>query len=184
MSSFDSWLKLAGIKGLGLAKKIQLLRFFGTVHAIFSARRHELVDCLNEHFANIILNTPDPDSATKARLEQWLSHTGHHLLTWDSPAYPASLLEAFDPPLMIYAHGDMTLLKRPAVSIVGSRNASEQGRINAQFFAEQLGSHGYTIISGMASGIDTAAHEGALKTPASTIAVLGTGIDRIFTLQK
>ncbi len=94
--------------------------------------------------------------------------------------YPHALLESPDPPLLLYAIGRLELLHAPALAIVGSRHASVQGRQNASAFAAHLGGAGFTIVSGLALGIDGAAHEGALGSAGSTIAVVATGLDQVY----
>jgi DNA processing protein len=107
---------------------------------------------------------------------------GRHIVTLGDVAYPAALLQTADPPLLLYAQGRLELLQRPALAIVGSRNPTPQGADNARAFALHLARSGYTIVSGLALGIDGAAHEGALAAggDASTIAVVGTGMDRVY----
>jgi DNA processing protein len=102
------------------------------------------------------------------------------LLTLQDPDYPPLLAEIPDPPLMLYIRGRAELLHGAALAIVGSRNASVQGQANARAFARALAEAGLTIVSGLALGIDTAAHDGALHGCASTVAVIGTGADRIY----
>ena len=104
----------------------------------------------------------------------------YHIVTLGDPGYPAALLETADPPLFLYAQGRLDLLGAPALAIVGSRHASAQGLDNARAFAEHLSRAGITIVSGMALGIDGSAHEGGLAGRGSTIAVVGTGLDRIY----
>jgi len=94
--------------------------------------------------------------------------------------YRARLLDLSDPPIVLYAHGRRELLAQPALAIVGSRNATRQGAQNASSFAAHLGRAGLCIVSGLARGIDAAAHEGALASGSSTIAILGTGIDIVY----
>jgi DNA processing protein len=98
----------------------------------------------------------------------------------DHPEYPKALLEVSDPPALLYCVGRLDLLHRPALAIVGSRNATAQGARNAQAFARALSDAGLTIVSGLALGVDAAAHLGGLEGPSSTIAVLGTGIDVVY----
>ncbi|KTC82691.1 protein smf [Legionella cherrii] len=104
----------------------------------------------------------------------------HHILTWDSPDYPALLKEIIDPPIVLYVKGQLACLKQPKLAVVGSRNPTITGRENARQFAKAIASHGVTIVSGLALGIDAEAHEGCLEAGGQTIAVLGTGIDRIY----
>ncbi|EWS54162.1 DNA protecting protein DprA [Methylibium sp. T29] len=96
------------------------------------------------------------------------------------PAYPRALLETADPPLLIHAVGRLALLNAPSVAVVGSRNPTPQGAENARAFATALSHAGLTVVSGLALGIDGAAHDGALAGEGSTIAVVGTGLDRVY----
>lgn len=115
----------------------------------------------------------EPDAATRT----WLEAPGHALLGWLDPDYPPALRDAPSPPLGVFVEGDVALLWRPAVAIVGSRAPTAGGRDNAAAFARALGAAGFVVASGMAAGIDTAAHQAALAAGAPTVAVLGTGPD-------
>ncbi|ARM34666.1 DNA-protecting protein DprA [Legionella longbeachae] len=111
----------------------------------------------------------------------WLNAAeDHHLLTWDSPEYPALLKEITDPPLVLYAKGQLSCLQQPKLAIVGSRNPTVTGSENARMFAKSISAYGVTIVSGLALGIDAQAHMGCLEAGGQTIAVLGTGIDCIY----
>jgi len=111
----------------------------------------------------------------------WLDRAcDHHLLTWDSPQYPILLKEISDPPVVLYAKGELSALKQPKLAIVGTRNPSVTGRENARNFAKALSAEQITIVSGLALGIDAEAHMGCLESGGQTIAVLGTGIDCIY----
>lgn len=113
-----------------------------------------------------------------AATEAWLAGgPGRVFWTLGDPGYPAPLLETADPPVALFADGDPAWLAQPMLAIVGSRNASAQGLDNARAFAQALGDAGYTVVSGLAAGIDGAAHEGALAGSGGTIAVIGTGPD-------
>ena len=101
-------------------------------------------------------------------------------MTLADSAYPRMLLEIEDPPLLLYAKGNPDLLNRPALAVVGSRNGTAQGLRNAEAFAKAFSVSGLTIVSGLALGIDAAAHRGGLAGAGSTIAVLGTGIDVVY----
>jgi len=103
-----------------------------------------------------------------------------HLLTWADAEYPAALLQTADPPPLLYALGDLARLRQPAVAIVGSRGATAQGLDHARHFGRALSQAGVAVVSGLALGIDGAAHEGALEGTGSTIAVVGTGLDRVY----
>lgn len=106
------------------------------------------------------------------------------MLTLADPAYPPPLLHSADPPLMLYVQGDLALLQAPSIAIVGSRQCTAQGRDNAQRFATVLAEAGWCVVSGLALGIDAAAHRGALLAAGGrTLAVLGTGPDRLYPSQ-
>jgi DNA processing protein len=111
---------------------------------------------------------------------QWLESPGRQLLALGDADYPQALLQIADPPTILFAMGDVRLLNRPCVAIVGSRNATRQGLIDAHAFAAALSDAGYSIVSGLALGIDAAAHRGGLAGVSSSIAVVGTGLDRVY----
>jgi len=112
---------------------------------------------------------------------EWLAQSpDNHFLTKNSPEYPDLLKEIADPPVVLYAQGQLASLKQPRLAVVGSRNPSHSGNDNAKHFAKELSRHGITIVSGLALGIDAQAHIGTLEAGGSTIAVLGTGIDCIY----
>jgi DNA processing protein len=114
----------------------------------------------------------------------WLHEAeNHHLLTWESADYPVLLKEITDPPLVLYAKGQITAFNKPQLAIIGSRNPSITGRDNAKSFAKALATHGITIVSGLALGIDAQAHLGCIEAGGQTIAVMGTGIDGIYPRQ-
>jgi DNA processing protein len=115
-----------------------------------------------------------------ARALEWAQRPGHALVALDHPAYPKALLEISDPPPLLYTVGRLELLSHPALAVVGSRNATAQGARNAQAFARALSDAGLTIVSGLALGVDAAAHRGGLEGRNSTIAVLGTGVDVVY----
>lgn len=114
-----------------------------------------------------------------ARTISWLSQKGHFLLTIEDPDYPPSLLEIFDPPFVLYGAGHPEVLKEPAVAVVGARRPSPYGRAAAEKLANDLAASGLIIVSGLARGIDSAAHWGALSS-GKTVAVLGSGLDDIY----
>jgi DNA processing protein len=117
------------------------------------------------------------------RVEQdlaWLEHTGHYLLTLYDPNYPPQLKQIADPPPLLFVRGNINLLATPQIAIVGSRNPSPLGDCTAEEFANEMAMRGLTITSGLALGIDAAAHRGALRASGHTIAVFGTGPDRVY----
>lgn len=116
-----------------------------------------------------------------AATETWLTGgPGRAVWTLGDATYPSLLLQTADPPVLLFADGDPAWLARPMLAIVGSRNASAQGLDNARAFAQALGDAGYTVVSGLAAGIDGAAHEGALAGTGGTVAVIGTGPDIVY----
>jgi DNA processing protein len=110
----------------------------------------------------------------------WLKQSGNSVITLADAAYPKLLLEIPDPPLLLYCRGNAELIGRPALAIVGSRNATVQGIGTAEKFARAFSEAGLTIVSGLAQGIDAAAHRGGLAGGGLTIAVLGTGVDNVY----
>jgi DNA processing protein len=173
-----SWLRLALTPGFGAAAIRAMLRQYGLPQAILQRRRSELAAYARPE-ALASLDSPQVDGAV-ARALEWASAPGHHVVTLADEAYPRLLLEIGDPPPLLYAAGSLELLQRPALAVVGSRNATAQGERNAESFARALSDCGYTIVSGLAMGIDAAAHRGGLAGRGSTIAVLGTGIDTFY----
>ncbi|WP_431476879.1 DNA-processing protein DprA [Massilia eburnea] len=111
---------------------------------------------------------------------EWAAQSGNHLVLLGDPEYPPTLRHIADPPLLLYAKGNLALLQCESVAVVGARHGTAQGRSHARQFARVLSAAGMTVVSGLALGIDAAAHEGGLEGPAGTVAVIGTGIDRIY----
>jgi DNA processing protein len=118
-----------------------------------------------------------PDASVLAHCRDWAGQPGHQVLGWHDPDYPALLRRIASPPLALFVAGDPACLWHPSVAVVGSRSPSAGGRDNAFDFAQALAQSGLVVTSGLAAGIDTAAHEGALAAAGRTIAVLGTGVD-------
>lgn len=174
----EGWLRLALAKGVGPASQRTLLAAFGLPEQIFATDRTAIASVVGTVVADQLLAEPDP--ALIAESLAWATSTGNHLLTLADANYPQSLLQIPDPPVLLFATGDPDVLRKPAVAIVGARSATPQGIANAEAFARSLGQAGLTIISGLALGIDTAAHRGALASGAPTIAVIGTGADRVY----
>ncbi len=176
---FNSFLRLFHVFGLGRVSLLRLNEHFGgSFNNIFDASQAELLAVgLNKGQIGQIRNHDD------AQLERdlaWLELPGNHIVCFDDEAYPALLREIADCPALLYASGNIDLLSTPQIAIVGSRNCSPGGASNAFDFAAKLAKSGLTVTSGMASGIDTKAHQGALSTSGSTIAVTGTGLDQIY----
>ena len=176
-----AWLRLVLTPGLGPRVARQLLEAFGLPDAIFGASVAALTRVVPEALARELAGEPGKEvEAAAAAATHWLAASSDHaLLTLADAKYPKALLDTPDPPPLLFAIGRLELLERPALAIVGSRNATQQGIANAEEFATVLARAGLTIISGLALGIDAAAHRGALaaESDASTIAVVGTGVD-------
>lgn len=172
-----AWLWLIGLRGLGAAGRLALLRAFGLPQAVRAAGPAAWADCLGRR-----PQAPDPAdlaAALQATLAWRAAGPDRVLLPLGDPAYPRALLDLADPPLLLHAEGRLAGLQAPAVAVVGSRQASPQGRLDAEAFARELAARGWLVVSGLARGIDAAAHEGALRAAggAGTLAVLGTGLD-------
>ena len=172
------WISLGSISGIGSQTFCQLLKAFGSPENIYAANLRQLREIVSENIANEIVRGHHQDNLSQTT--QWLSQANNHLITLADPEYPGSLLEIADPPPFLYAKGNLTLLNQPSLAIVGSRNASVQGEKNAEAFAFDLCTYGLCIVSGLALGIDGAAHRGALRAKGSTIAVVGTGLDIVY----
>ncbi|MEH6470417.1 MAG: DNA-processing protein DprA [Halopseudomonas sp.] len=177
------WLQLSQIPGLGPVTLKQLWQAFGSAEAILDASRQQLLQQgLRRSLVDALSNPalPLPNRARIETVDSWLAELNHHLLTLDDPLYPQSLREIADPPPLLYLVGDAALLSLPQIALVGSRNATIQGLEDAQAYARYLSKQGLVPTSGLALGIDAAAHAGALDGMGLTVAVLGTGVDRIY----
>ncbi len=183
MSSLEKWLALIHVDQLGPVTSNKLLDHFGSPDAVVNASRSELqfFSITNQVIDGILT----PNKSAIAQDLQWLQHNSHHLITFQDTAYPDLLKQIADPPLALYCIGNpehlKTLLSDPKLAIVGSRNASTYGKQIATTFAEKLALSGLIITSGLASGIDGAAHRGALQASiGTTIAVAACGLDRVY----
>ncbi|GHA74064.1 DNA processing protein DprA [Formosimonas limnophila] len=179
------WLRLLLTDGVGDITAQKLLSAFGLPHNVFKQSHTTLANITSDKVARSLLAPTDDAFAKQLEITQkWLETPENHVLTLDSPHYPQHLLSTADPPVMLYAKGRIELLNHhPALAIVGSRNATTGGLQNAEHFARELAADGLTVVSGLALGIDAAAHRGALSAHnphATTIAVIGTGADIIY----
>lgn len=172
-----AWLRLTLTPGVGPSCQRELLKAFGAPAAVFAAPASALRQVAGSAAEPLL--THDCAAAVAAALA-WAAEPGNHLVTLADAEYPRALLDSADPPTLLYAKGRLELLNRPALAIVGSRSATAQGEANARQFAAALAQVGLTIVSGLALGIDSAAHRGALAAGGDTIAVVGTGADRIY----
>jgi DNA processing protein len=175
-----AWLRLTLIPGIGGETQRTLLKAFGLPEAVFAASHSALAGLIGSALAER-LHSHDA-SATISPTLDWAAQagTGNGIVTLADQDYPQALLDSADPPVLLYIKGRRELLNRPMLAVVGSRNATAQGERDATAFARSLGEAGLTIVSGLALGIDAAAHRGALATTASTVAVIGTGADRLY----
>jgi DNA processing protein len=177
-----SWLQLTLTPGLGAAAIRGLLKQFGLPENILAATRAQLERAAGP--AAVQLLRPEATAPAIERALRWAEEPGHAIVTLADAAYPRLLLEIPDPPPLLYTVGRIELLGRPSLAIVGSRNATAQGARDAEQFAKAFSAAGLTIVSGLALGIDAAAHRGGLAAECSTIAVLGTGVDVIYPRQN
>lgn len=173
-----AWIKLSLVPGLGGQSLRKLLAAFGLPEHVLAAGRAALAQIVSAEVAGRIVS--DPDSPAVDATLKWAEVDGHAVVTLADADYPRPLLEIPDPPALLYLHGRRELLARPGLAIVGSRSATPQGLSNAEQFARSFSAAGLTIVSGLALGIDAAAHRGGLDRAGSSIAVLGTGADILY----
>jgi DNA processing protein len=166
------------VPGLGRENQRRLLKIFGSPAAIFDQAVAELTPHVKPAIARSI--SAEIDSSLIDTVSAWLDDSFNHVITIADDEYPRSLLNIPDPPLLLFVKGRLDLLNAPALAIVGSRNASAQGVRNAEAFALAASEAGLCVVSGLAQGIDTAAHIGGLKGRGSSIAVVGTGLDKVY----
>jgi DNA processing protein len=173
----DAWVALALVEGLSARKGLDLATRFGSAESVLAASPVALraagVD--DPTIAGLAQATERAERERKA-----LDEAGATVLSWASEAYPASLRTIADPPLALFVRGTLDQADGVAVSIVGARRAGEYGRRVAEDLARGLAQVGITVVSGLAAGIDSAAHRGALAAGGRTVAVMATGIDRVY----
>jgi DNA processing protein len=185
---FPVWLRLANANGLSPIALRALLAAFGGPHAVLEQSFEALTSVAGEKAARAVLAPPASstlgafDECVERTIE-WASAAGNAVITLADSAYPSALLTMPDPPPLLYVKGRLELLQARAVAIVGSRGATQQGIEDARRFAHALSNAGLAVVSGLALGIDGAAHRGALKGAGSTIAVIGTGADLVYPSQ-
>lgn len=183
MQQFDAWLTLIHVDKLGPVTLQKLFAHFHSAENILQASRSELQALKISNAIIEGIHTPNKDAVQRDLA--WLEHENHHLLTIQDPAYPTLLKQISDPPCVLYLLGKpelaTSLLSDPQLGIVGSRNASAYGKEIATSFAQKLANSGLVITSGLASGIDGAAHRGALLFEiGTTIAVAACGLNRVY----
>jgi DNA processing protein len=177
-ASLASWITLSQIPGLGSEGLRRLLQTFGSPEAVLHASSSSLSQHIKPAVAHSIAE--GIDQSLLASTAVWLEDPRNRVLSIADTEYPQFLLNTIDPPLLLYVKGRLDLLNSPALAIVGSRNATAQGIRNAEAFAKSASDAGLCIVSGMAHGIDAAAHLGGLEGPSSSIAVVGTGLDKVY----
>jgi len=174
------WISLNMTPGVGPRVATNLLERFGSPSAVFHARRHELesMRLKPETIESIIKN----EFAERAEGElDRVKNLGGDILILDDGSYPNLLREIADPPITLYVRGDwQACLDQPCVGVIGSRQCSTYGENASEMLSRDLASRGITIVSGLARGIDSAAHRGALQAKGRTVAVMGTGIDGVY----
>lgn len=178
---FEAWFRLLAVPGMTRPMARRLLRALGSPQAVLGACASQWSAAAGPAAAHT-LSTPDPLANARLQLAlDWLAgHPDRHVLNLGDDQYPQPLLHCGDPPLMLFLEGRLELLQRPSVAVVGSRQATPQGLAHARQFASVLSHAGVTVVSGLATGIDGAAHEGALAGAGSTLAVIGTGPDIVY----
>ena len=164
--------------GLGGVSARRLLKQFGSAEQVYTVSIGALKAVVKAEIAAEI--SKGIDAELLAPVRRWLQDSNNRIVTLADSDYPQALLNISDPPLLLYVKGRAELLNRPTIAMVGSRHATPQGIHNAEAFAKTLSDAGYCIISGMAHGIDAAAHRGALKGISGSIAVIGTGMDKVY----
>ena len=176
-----AWLRLLLVPGLGRDGARRLLAAFGSPQLAVGASEDALNAVAGPALMRALTQEPADLQQRVADVQAWLTAgPSRHVLMLGDAAYPAPLLESPDPPLLLYVTGELSALSAPSIAVVGSRRPTAQGRDNARDFAHRFGAAGYVVVSGLALGIDAAAHEGALSAGARTVAVVGTGPDRVY----
>ena len=187
-----AWLRLALTPGVSDAIARKLLAAFGLPQSIFDQPHAALLGVVTAAHATALQQEPPQLAQQLETTLAWMAHTGEarqqrRVLTLADATYPAALLHTADPPLMLYVAGLACTEWPTGIAIVGSRNPTAQGSLNARQFAHCFADAGFTVVSGLALGVDGAAHEGALEAAQSgrlaTIAVVGTGLDRVYPRQ-
>jgi DNA processing protein len=186
-----AWLRLVLTPEVGNAAARRLLAAFGLPERVFSQSAAALGQLVTSAQVRALHNPPESMAAQLEATWQWLDEPGttdqRRILTLADKAYPPGLLNTEDPPLMLYLMGEIPTPWPAGIAVVGSRNPTPQGLANARRFSRSFAQSGLTVVSGLALGVDAAAHEGALEGAApghmATIAVVGTGLDRVYPRQ-
>ena len=177
-ADLTAWLRLSLAPGLGGEALRRLLAAFGDPQRVLAASRGALAKHVADPVATAIKQ--NDAGAAISQVAAWLKDPANSVLTLADAHYPQQLLQIPDPPALLYVKGHAELLSRPSFAVVGSRNATAQGLANAEAFARTLSDAGLAVVSGLALGIDAAAHRGGLAGTAGSVAVLGTGADIVY----
>ncbi len=177
-AAYSAWLRLARVPGINIVDALALLECLGGPEALLAASTAELARA--GVAGGGLLALARPDETALERDLRWLEVRGHCLLTADDPAYPPQLAATAGAPVALFVEGEPSALTMPQLAIVGSRSATAAGCEIAFDFAGRLSAAGLTITSGLAIGIDAAAHRGALAAGGMTIAVCGTGLEQVY----
>lgn len=179
-ADFEAWFRLLETPRLGLAQARQLLAAFGSPEAVLRASPSALRSVVPQALCSAIAGPPPATFSERLlRCKEWLGNgSARRVVALGDADYPPLLLQTADPPLLLFVEGSVQMLAAPALAIVGSRHPTPQGAENARAFAAALSRQGLVVVSGLARGIDAAAHEGGLLGKAGTVAVLGAGPDQ------
>ncbi len=177
-ATLAAWLALSQIPGLGNEGLRRLLQAFGSPESVFQAS----VSSLSKHVKSAVAQAiaEGIEESALAPVAEWLEDPLNRVLTIGDAEYPGALLNTSDPPLLLYVKGRLDLLNARSLAVVGSRNATAQGLRNAEAFSRSASDAGLCIVSGMALGVDAAAHLGGLAGVGSSVAVVGTGLDKVY----
>jgi DNA processing protein len=178
-SNIHYWLALKLVPRLAVHKKIALVNAYG-IAALFSSSTSSVLTSANNLSPKQLVAFNQPNWLVIDEIINNSENCNSEIITFDDPLYPCLLKQIYDPPLVIFIQGNKKLLNQSQLAIVGSRSASASGRETAFKLAQELAASGLVITSGLALGIDAAAHKGALTSSASTIAVVATGLDKIY----
>lgn len=172
---YDIWLKT--LDGVSQQKKIELVKNLGNSKTVYQASKSilENIKGINKDISNIILENKDMNKAEK--ILNTMRKEDINGITFYHDSYPKSLREIYNPPFLIYMRGNLLSADESAIALVGARKATSYGKWAAHTIASKLAEYGVTVVSGMAYGVDTFAHQGALENGGRTIAVLGCGVD-------
>ncbi|KAG0192353.1 hypothetical protein DFQ28_009453 [Apophysomyces sp. BC1034] len=175
-----AWLTLAHTPRVPVSSALALLAAFGSPRQIMTETVASLEQVVGAAAAQAVLQSRDAVAPRLTATLEWAASDACSIVPFGHPAYPPALLTLYDPPPLLYVHGAIGALHQPSLAIVGSRNPTPQGSDNARLFAQALAAHGVCIVSGLALGIDGAAHRGALDGAGVTVAIIGSGADIVY----